>query len=96
MNDSDKNFIAYLKTELIKPERGIKPKSQELIFKLIDIIEKEESQLALSIEREERYRKALEEIELQTSYVGGKEMPIVIIKAHNIARTALNEGKEVK
>ena len=38
-------------------------------------------------------KKALEEIELQTSYVGGKEMPIVIIKAHNIARAALDEGK---
>ena len=62
----------------------------------IDENEELKAQLSLSLEREEVYRKALEEIELQTSYVGGKEMPIVIIKAHNIARTALDEGKKVK
>ena len=84
MNASDKHFIAYLKTELIKPERGIKPKSQELIFKLIDIIEHQEEQLSLSTEREEIYRKALEEINVSSTN---------IIK---IARAALNEGKEVK
>lgn len=61
---------------------------------IIDENEELKAQLSLSAEREERYRKSLEEIELQTSYVGGKEMPIVIIKAHNIARTALDEGKE--
>ena len=44
------------------------------------------SQLSLSTEREERYRKALEEItKLNTEGV---------TKASIIARTALNEGKE--
>ena len=46
------------------------------------------SQLSLSTEREERYRKALEEIvKLNTEGV---------TKASIIARAALDEGKEVK
>lgn len=37
-------------------------------------------------------KKALEEIELQTSYVGGNEMAIVVIKMHNIAHQAISSS----
>ena len=53
-------------------------------------IEVLKSQLALSTKREEIYRKALEEIEK------GIVMYDSFLWARDIARTALNEGKEVK
>ena len=45
MNIKDTHFIDYLKAEINKPERGIKPKAQELILKLIAIIEKQDERL---------------------------------------------------
>ena len=55
---------------------------------IIDENEELKAQLSLSTEREEIYRKALEEItKLNTEGV---------TKASIIARTALDEGKEVK
>ena len=64
------------------------PCTLEVVNDAVNVIYELNTQLALAAEREERYRKALEEItKLNTEGV---------TEASIIARTALDEGKEVK
>ena len=69
------------------------PCTLEVVNDAVNVIYELNTQITLSIEREERYRKALEEIVNKTKWGHEPEAGEDVINIHNVARQAL-EGEE--